>query len=192
MTFMMINFEEQKEMDKMIKRFNELDTDGNGVLSEEELIKGFTESFCCLTREDAEIEVKKVFENIDINMNGNIDMTEFLMATVKKEELASLDRVKKAFMLFDTDNNGYISDSEFYEIFQGLKPSDENDQSSNQAWEEMLKNFDKNNDGKINLDEFITFIQSFKDRRGKGTQIIGNIINHKLLAIRFKRKLKGK
>lgn len=122
--------------------FKSLDTDKNGVLTKEELVEGFLLARTYMSREEAEMEVDNVLKQADSNFSGKIDFSEFVLATYKRDELLSLDRVKKAFQLFDIDNDNFISKDEFMEVMGGLE--------ANEAqWDMLLNEFDTNNDQKV-------------------------------------------
>lgn len=56
--------------------------------------------------------VDEMFKQIDIDGNGSIDYTEFVMATMNEKELTSNQRLTAAFKLFDKDGSGAISPDE--------------------------------------------------------------------------------
>ena len=59
--------------------FKQLDVNGDGKLSKDEILNGYEEAFGTpLNVED----VNKMFNEIDIDGNGSIDYTEFVMATM--------------------------------------------------------------------------------------------------------------
>jgi len=57
-----------------------------------------------------------MFEQIDIDGNGTIDYTEFVMATMNQMKLISNDKLEAAFRMFDKDNSGTISPDEIKEV----------------------------------------------------------------------------
>jgi calcium-dependent protein kinase len=48
-----------------------------------------------------EEEVDKMFREIDIDGNGTIDYTEFVMATMNEKNLVTGDKLEQAFRMFD-------------------------------------------------------------------------------------------
>jgi Ca2+-binding EF-hand superfamily protein len=85
-----------------------------------------------------------ILRQADSNLNDQIDYSEFLLASQKREDLLSIDRIKQAFHLFDIDNNGYITKEEFMEVMGGLD-ADES------KWEDLLNEFDSDYDKKVIL-----------------------------------------
>ncbi len=61
----------KKERESLRQAFETLDLDGNGTLTREELIKGYTKMYGCVNR--ALVEVDRVMLNADIDKNGTID-----------------------------------------------------------------------------------------------------------------------
>ena len=53
-----------------------------------------------------------MFEKIDLDGNGTIDYTEFVMATCNEDKIMTNERLKMAFQQFDADGNGSLSPEE--------------------------------------------------------------------------------
>ena len=53
---------------------------------------------------------------IDLDGNGTIDYTEFVMATIEEKNLITIDRLKMAFKMFDKYNSGALSADEIKEV----------------------------------------------------------------------------
>jgi calmodulin len=140
-------------MTKAVRNVNEaqqlfrvLDKDGDGMISQEEMRN-------CGQKFSAR-EIDAIFAIGDINNDGEIDMSEFVavmcpsastvVARVSKS-FKTLNDVKVAFKKLDRNNDGLISKSEMSSA--GL-----NDQEVNA----IFTLGDSNNDGEIDLQEFIT------------------------------------
>ena len=54
----------------------------------------------------AESEVDKIMEAADIDGSGEIDYSEWLMATTNRKSLLNEDKLKQAFAYFDEDGSG--------------------------------------------------------------------------------------
>jgi len=54
-------------------------------------------------------ELNKVFEKIDFNADGEINYSEFLAATIKKEKVLSQKNLELAFHHYDVDNTKFIT-----------------------------------------------------------------------------------
>jgi calcium-dependent protein kinase len=66
----------------------------------------------------SEEELSKIFDNIDFNKDGEINYSEFLAATIKKEKVISESNMKLAFHHFDTDNSGFITPDNLLAAFK--------------------------------------------------------------------------
>ena len=84
-----------------------------------------------------------MFAKIDLDGNGTIDYTEFVMATIDQSRLITVERLKQAFELFDADKSGALSPDEIKEVLCF------NSEVSPQEVDEIIKQFDENGDGEI-------------------------------------------
>ncbi|KRW99188.1 Protein kinase-like domain [Pseudocohnilembus persalinus] len=127
--------------------FKEIDVDGNGTLSKEELKKYF-EKF--MLPEEVEKNIDQLMSKIDEDNTGTIDYNEFIKANVDLNQTLSDKNLKTAFDFFDKDGNGTISFNELEEILA------ENTQKKvdGKKFLEQLKAFDKNNDQELSFEEF--------------------------------------
>ena len=93
-----------------------------------------------------------MFAEIDIDGNGSIDYTEFVMATMNEQELITNEKLKAAFRLFDKDGNGSISPDE---IKSALGIGDDDKEELLQ----LLAEVDENGDGEIQYEEFCNMMR---------------------------------
>lgn len=89
----------KKEKEELTTIFMALDKDGDGSLTKEELMEGYTKLYG--NRERARNEVESLMAVADVDNNGLIDYSEFLLAAGNKKEMLSKANVKQAFDLFD-------------------------------------------------------------------------------------------
>ena len=148
--------------------FRVLDKNGDGLISQEEMR-------ACGNRFNSH-EIEAIFAIGDINNDGEIDLAEFVgvmcpsASTVVgrlSKNYKTLEEIKQGFRKLDRNNDGLISKAEMAQA--GL-----NEQEVNAIF--VLG--DSNNDGEIDLEEFIgvmcpsatavvfKFSQMFKDRSG--------------------------
>ncbi|CAG9322411.1 unnamed protein product [Blepharisma stoltei] len=129
--------------------FRALDENGDGKLSREELIKGYVRPGG-ITEQD----VDRIMREVDTDLNGYIDYTEFLKAAIDQQKLASQANLKITFEMFDRDGSGKISAQELKEMLQGENAT------NSEVWNELIKTVDQNGDGEIDLKEFEDIIIS--------------------------------
>ena len=132
----------KEETDKMEEIFAAMDTNGDGMLSKEEISHGYEEHFG--THIDDE-ELDKIFSAIDTDGSGAIDYSEFLMATMNEQQLLSKEKLKQAFKMFDKDNSGTISKEEIKEVLGNV---------DEEIAEKIISEVDEDNNGEISFEEF--------------------------------------
>ncbi len=99
LTYIVSQLVTSKEKELLQSVFLKLDKDKDGRLGQKELIEGYKEIFG--ENYPAEEEVKNILSKIDIDNNGYIDLTEFIIATISKKKLLSQERLIAAFKMFD-------------------------------------------------------------------------------------------
>eukprot|EP00826_Nyctotherus_ovalis_P005621 TRINITY_DN11278_c0_g1_i10.p1 TRINITY_DN11278_c0_g1~~TRINITY_DN11278_c0_g1_i10.p1 ORF type:complete len:225 (-),score=35.72 TRINITY_DN11278_c0_g1_i10:378-1052(-) len=99
MMFITTQLMTRKEKDNLTAIFLSLDKNGDGTLTREELMEGYTRLYG--SGERVRIEVESLMAVADVDNNGTIDYSEFLLAAGNKKKLVSNANVKQAFDLFD-------------------------------------------------------------------------------------------
>lgn len=133
----------EKQIQDLAKIFTEIDTNGDGELSYEELLAGFAKLGMNIK------EVEAIYKNEFDRKNRRIKYNEFIASTMEKkvifkEELA----LKNAFCLLDKDSNGKITPDELMETL-GTNPLFKNKPKS--YWEDMIKEADSDGDGTVRV-----------------------------------------
>lgn len=82
-----------------MKTFKDIDANGDGQLTRQELVLGYKKLF---PHEDPEAEVEKIMGLVDANNSGVLDYSEFVVATMNKKNMLSKQKLEKAFKMFDT------------------------------------------------------------------------------------------
>lgn len=117
----------------------------DGKLSREELVNGFKQTFGEIAAEE---QVDKIMKMVDSDGSGEIDYSEWVVATINKNRLLSDEKLEQAFKLFDKDDSGSISSEEVREVLGVRKNIDES------VWNEIILEVDGNGDGEISFEEF--------------------------------------
>lgn len=148
-TFIATQLMTVEEIKQAKEIFKALDANGDGKLSKEELITGYSG---IMSEDDAIKHVERIMSQVDTDNNGYIEYSEFLKAAVDKDSMMCKKNMKHAFELFDKDGNGKISAVELKEVLQGNEPIDES------VWQQVVTQLDVNGDGEIDLAEFEAFL----------------------------------
>ena len=136
------------------KQFKDWDTNGDGVLSKEEIINGYRKTYGKVD----ENEIENMIKSIDLDGNGVIDYNEFLACSINKDKILRNDNLKICFDEFDTDKSGKISVDEVSSIF---KQGNNENNNVMEAFKNMVKNADENGDGEISFEEFQDIMNKF-------------------------------
>jgi len=146
-----------KYIEELREAFNLFDRDHDGCITAKEIrtvMRG-------LRLESTDQEITDMINNVDVDGSGTVDFTEFLammssstcrrvMDTQKKTEEEEL---RQAFRVFDIDSNGFIDANELKITMFNL-----GENLSDKDLKHMLKLADKNKDGKIDYEEFISMM----------------------------------
>ena len=134
------------DMVKELKQiFRELDTDGNGTLSYEEIKEGFKKYSKAITDK----EFDDIMKQIDADKNECIEYEEFIAATINLDKLLTDQYLRMAFNAFDKDGSKELSANEIKEAL-GLI----NEDTDSNLIHNIIKEIDVNGDGNISFEEF--------------------------------------
>ena len=62
-----------------------------------------------MTKDKAVKEAKRIMKAVDINNNGEIDFTEFVISNVAANDILTDEKLLSAFNMLDMDGNGKIT-----------------------------------------------------------------------------------
>lgn len=96
----------------------------------------------------AEDEVDRILKSADSDGSGEIDYSEWIVATTDKKRLLTDEKLMVAFKVFDKDGGGSISSTEIKDVLGVGKNIDE------KVWNEIIGEVDPNGDGEISFPEF--------------------------------------
>ncbi|KAI5679682.1 hypothetical protein M9H77_00909 [Catharanthus roseus] len=131
-----------KEMFKMI------DVDNSGHITLEELRKGLERVGANLK----ESEIDSLMQAADLDNSGTIDYVEFVAAMLNLNKVQKEDHLFAAFSYFDQDGSGYITKDELAEACEKFGMGDVH-------LDEIIKEVDQDNDGRIDYSEFVAMMQ---------------------------------
>eukprot|EP00746_Dinoflagellata_sp_MGD_P158869 gnl/MRDRNA2_/MRDRNA2_86576_c0_seq18.p1 gnl/MRDRNA2_/MRDRNA2_86576_c0~~gnl/MRDRNA2_/MRDRNA2_86576_c0_seq18.p1 ORF type:complete len:499 (+),score=106.52 gnl/MRDRNA2_/MRDRNA2_86576_c0_seq18:88-1584(+) len=131
--------------------FLQLDSDGDGLLSFQELRNSLIKSG--LKNLD-----QIYMDEVDSDGSGLIDYTEFLAAALDKKTYIQEDVCWSAFRAFDRNGDGKITMSELEQVFDCGKV----EKAMGYGTEELMKHVDSNGDGVIDFQEFMQMMRSFR------------------------------
>lgn len=159
LSFIVSQYTTQAESADMYQIFKSLDKNDNGSLSKAELIEGYKQVFPDSSADPHEIEeeVNKIFDQIDIDGSGEVDYSEFILATTTRQKLISKERVKLAFDALDSLHTGKISTMALKNLFGTVRQYDE------EYWRSIIREVDTNGDGLIDFEEFTRMMGPLTD-----------------------------
>ena len=148
LAYIIHNFPQYKDVINACKLFNQIDTSGDGKITQDELYKGIAAKYKSDTLKE---DVEAIYKKLDMDNNGYIGYEEFVRAAVSKEYFVRDKVLQFAFRYFDKDNSKSITFSEIEDLFAESITDKANIHS---YLNQILKEVDVNGDGKITFDEF--------------------------------------
>jgi len=99
-----------------------------------------------------------MFARVDCDGTGEIEYSEFVIASMSEDDLLSDARLRKAFQLFDKDNGGSITIDELREIFQFFQTAgaDMDDDYVNK----VIAQVDNDGDEDVSFEEFCDMMRN--------------------------------
>ena len=137
-----------KEIDDLKKVFQELDVNGDGLLTYTEIKNGFEKYF---GKSVSEVKMNKIIEEMDNNCDGVISYEEFLRVSINQKIILNEKYLKNAFDKFDLNNDGKLSKKEIKNV---LRITD------CEYVDLLLQLIDNNKDGVVSFDEFKVLMNS--------------------------------
>ena len=120
-----------------------------------------------LPKKDASKMEKHVFRIYDANNDGHVDFVEFMVVYTIMAGGSEAEILTKIFRLFDVNSDGVISKKEMSRLVKDmyglLKKDDPNISAADLIAKSAFAEMDKDADGKVSLQEFLTACQSEKD-----------------------------
>ncbi len=130
--------------------FSTFDTDGDGVISTDEL----GAILRSVGKNLGDDELRLIVSSIDTDGNGTIEFPEFL--AVMAGQVSEPDRkaqLREAFARFDHDSSGKISAKELRQAMASL-----GEELTDEELDAMMNDSDSDGDGEINFEEFVAMM----------------------------------
>jgi len=144
----------KEEVEAYKDAFSIFDKDGDGTISTSEL----AEAMKSLGQNPSDGEIQDMINEVDVDQSGTVDFDEFLkMMTTETKGVDFEQEMRSAFDVFDKDGSGTISPEEIFKLMTSL-----GENLSEDDIKSMVKEVDKNGDGSIDYEEFVSFIRDNK------------------------------
>ncbi|XP_052487359.1 calcium-dependent protein kinase 4 isoform X3 [Gossypium raimondii] len=150
----------EEEIGGLKELFKMIDTDNSGTITFQELKDGLKKVGSELT----ETEIKALMEAADIDNSGTIDYGEFLAATLHINKIEREENLVAAFSFFDKDGSGYITIDELQQACKEFGLGDVH-------LDEMIKEIDQDNDGRIDYGEFAAMMRTGDGGMGRSRSL---------------------
>jgi len=134
----------EEEIGRLKAVFQSMDKDKTGVVSITELSEAMQKGGFSMLDD----EVKTLLGGLDVNANNRVDYSEFLAATLRRNQFLREERLHRAFDHFDVDGDGKITYENLVDVM-----------GSHEHAREIMHDVDLNNDGQISYDEFVTMME---------------------------------
>ncbi|KAJ7541824.1 hypothetical protein O6H91_10G078500 [Diphasiastrum complanatum] len=182
-TFLELTDDFDSEMQEYCKVFETFDENGDGKLSADEV----RESMAKLGINITEKELASMMMAIDKNGNGFVDLEEFLSLYKTRSEEGILgcieeedeENLKRAFKVFDKNQDGYITAQELQSVLSSLGVSQDTNLID---CRHMIRGVDLNGDGQIDFEEFK---QMMSRKRSRSSATSKHPLEKSLSAVEF-------
>ena len=152
----------QKRLKDLQLKYELFDVDKNGMISAEEL----GDVLRAVGLNPTGSHVEDLLRQYDADQSGTMCFSEFVRLWINELDAVEGDATlfKRAFEFFDKDGNGDISLSEFSDVLTDL-----GEPLTKEECDLFFKLVDKNNDGRLNYNEFLGFIKGEREVGEEGT-----------------------
>ena len=135
----------QKEAQDLNDAFNQLDKDGSGTLTKEELMEGYRiiygDNF-------DEADIDAMINMADENQDGSVSYGEWLMTAMDRGKLLTSDKLESLFQNLDVDHSNSISFDEIRNFLFGSRGFDED------YLRNIMHKYDSDQSGELSIDQF--------------------------------------
>ncbi|XP_075415112.1 calcineurin subunit B type 2 [Tenrec ecaudatus] len=146
---------DNEEIKRLGRSFRKLDLDKSGTLSVDE--------FLALPELQQNPLLGRVIDIFDTDGNGEVDFKEFIVGashfSVRGDEEQKL---KFAFMIYDIDKDGYISNGELFQVLKMMVGDNLREPQLQQLVDKTILLLDRDGDGKISFEEFSAVVRQLE------------------------------
>ena len=137
---------------KLKSNFNQFDKDNDGLLYYSE----FKELMKLTTSKLREADLQDLLNDSDMNENGQIRFQTYVDIINKiNRKNETEEELYQAFKIFDKDNSNLISARKIMDVFTKI-----DDKLKEEEVLQMIKEFDIDQDGYLNYEEFCAMVQN--------------------------------
>nr|XP_043626550.1 calcium-dependent protein kinase 26-like [Erigeron canadensis] len=154
----------EEEIAGLKEMFKSMDTDNSGAITFDELKAGLKRFGSTLK----DTEIRDLMDAADVDNSGTIDYGEFVAATMHLNKLDREEHLVSAFRYFDKDGSGYITVDELQQACTDHNMTDF-------YVEDIIKEVDQDNDGRIDYGEFVAMMT--KGNAGIGRRTMRKSLN---------------
>ncbi|KAG0581913.1 hypothetical protein M758_3G020100 [Ceratodon purpureus] len=151
-------FLSEEEIAGLREMFKMIDTDHSGAITFEELKSGLERVGSNLV----ESEIRQLMDAADVDQNGTIDYGEFLAATLHLNKIEREENLFAAFSWLDKDQSGYLTIDELQQACSRYNMGET-------SIEDLIREVDQDNDGRIDYNEFVTMMRKGNGAIGRTT-----------------------
>ena len=131
--------------------FRDLDIDGNGTVSEEELR---TQIYRLLPEQQADSAFALLTSNVDFTDNRELSYSEFQLFAVSRQVLFAFPHISLTFHMLDRAHDQRILSRELQEFFS----LGQFDNSNTRAWQALISGINKCSDDSFNYNQLTKFL----------------------------------
>lgn len=102
-----------------------------------------------------ENELNQLFDKLDVDGTGQIDINEFINASLEQKEALTNQHFKNLFIELDEDGSGTISKKEIKAVLG-------TGEGAEMIIEQFFKEDDEDSDGELNLEEFMSIMTNIQ------------------------------
>ncbi|KAI3442368.1 uncharacterized protein J3R85_001101 [Psidium guajava] len=154
----------EEEIAGLKEMFKAMDTDNSGAITFDELKAGLRRYGSTMK----DTEIRDLMDAADVDNSGTIDYGEFIAATIHLNKFEREEHLIAAFQYFDKDGSGYITVDELQHACAEHNITDV-------LIEDIIREVDQDNDGRIDYGEFVAMMQ--KGNAGIGRRTTTNSLN---------------